>query len=232
MHIQPIIILVNPQLGENIGMVARAMGNSGLNHLRLVAPRDPWPNQSAIDASAGADWIIRNTQVFKSTAAAISDLQQIYATTARPRFMVKPVITPQEMMASLNANLKIGILFGCEKSGLTNEDVTLADYILTIPVNPEFSSLNLAQAVLLVAHQWFLAQNIKIQKTEITPAPKEDLLHLFEHLETKLEDAGYFFPPHKKPEMIQNFRNALIRAALTTQEIRTFRGIIKALGKK
>ncbi len=228
---KPIIILVNPQLGENIGMTARAMGNCGLDHLRLVAPRDGWPNQDAIDAAAGADWIINKAQVFETTSDAIADLQQVYATTARSRFMVKPVITPQEMVVQLNTGLKTGILFGCEKSGLSNEDVTLADAILNIPVNSEFSSLNLAQAVLLVAHQWFLSQGIESSKTEINPASKEDLLHLFNHLETELEQVGYFFPPHKKPEMIQNFRNALVRAGLTQQEVRTFRGIIKALSK-
>jgi len=232
--VPPVIILVTPQLGENIGMVARAMGNCGLDQLRLVAPRDSWPNPDAVKAAAGADWILNQTQVFATTQKAIADLCQVYATTARSRFMEKAMVTLPKMQEKWDVVLPTGILFGCEKSGLSNEDVTLADYILTIPVNPNFSSLNLAQAVLLVAYSWFQGQGQdQVHSSMLTqPAPKDELLHLFEHLEKELDQSGFFFPPHKRPEMVQNLRNALTRAGLTTQEVRTFRGIIKSLTKK
>ncbi len=231
----PIIILHRPQLGENIGSAARVMLNFGLTELRLVAPRDGWPNPAAETLSAGAFDAGVEVRVFESVETAMSDLSTVLATTARPRGMEKRVVDPSAGVALIQARgLKTGILFGAENHGLPSDVVGLADAILTYPVNPEFASLNLAQAVGVFCAAWGASTGAvgrwEGEKAGIEdPAPKDDLIRMFEHLEEELERAGYFYPADKTPLMKTNIRNAFIRGNWTVQEVRTFRGAIKAL---
>ncbi len=233
----PAVILVKPQLGENIGMVARAMLNCGLTELRLVAPRDGWPSEKAEAAASGADAVIAGARLFDTTENAIADLQRVYATTARPRGMVKPVVTPAQAAAELRAEAaaghRTGLLFGPERSGLVNDDIALADAVLTVPLNPAFSSLNLAQAVLLVGHAWFMAADAteprKLESGSGQPASKAEIVNFFERLETALDETGFLFPPEKRPTMVRNLRNLFHRIAPTESEINTLHGIISAL---
>jgi tRNA/rRNA methyltransferase len=236
----PVIILVCPQLGENIGMAARAMWNCGFKHLRLVNPRDGWPNEQALKASAGGTSLIENAQVFKSTEEAIADLEYVYATTARPRFMVKPVMDAYKAAQDFENQRfqKVGILFGAEKSGLSNEDVGRSNAIIEIHLNPEFSSLNLAQAVLIVAYEFYNVtqrQHAKDQnknRGNLEIASRKDVNDFCHHLEVELEDHGFFYPEHKKNIMVQNLRNIFQRMPLTAQEVRTLRGMIRALTER
>ncbi len=237
----PTAILVRPQMGENIGASARAMLNCGLDKLRLVNPRDGWPNTSAMSISAGALEQMPPVEVFDSTAAAIANCHYVYATTARPRDMVKPVFTAKsavlDMQQRQNEGQKIGLLFGGERSGLENDDVALAHAVVTIPLNPAFSSLNLAQGVLLLAYEWFQlhdeTEEIQHPARESQPVTHEELHELFERLEAELESHHFFRNEGHKPIMIRNLRNMLSRAEMTEQETRTFHGIISALtGKK
>ena len=231
----PIIILHRPQLGENIGSAARAMLNFGLTELRLVAPRDGWPNPAAEPLSAGAFEAGVTVSVFETVDAAIADLGTLLATTARPRGMEKDVVDAAGSAELIKTRgLKTGILFGAENHGLPSDVVGLADAIITYPVNPAFASLNLAQAVVVFCAAWGASEQAvgrwEGEKTGVeAPAPKDDLIRMFEHLEDELERAGYFFPPDKTPLMKTNIRNAFIRGNWTTQEVRTFRGAIKAL---
>jgi tRNA/rRNA methyltransferase len=237
----PAVILVRPQLGENIGMVARAMLNCGLTELRLVRPRDGWPSATAEAAASGALSVLEGARVFDSTEAAIADLQRVYATTARPRGMVKVVVTPAqaavELRAEAAAGQRCGLLFGPERSGLVNDDIALADVALTVPLNPAFASLNLAQAVLLVGHAWFLADDAtppsRLESNAGQPASKAELVNFFERLEDALDETGFLFPPEKRPTMVRNLRNLFQRAKLTESEINTLHGVVVALmGKK
>jgi tRNA/rRNA methyltransferase len=233
----PAIVLVAPQLGENIGTAARAMYNFGLTDLRLVRPRDGWPSEKARASASGADAVIDGAQVFDSVAEAIADLRHLYAATARPRDARKAVVTPahaaQTMRAASPQGTDCGILFGGERAGLDNDDVALAESIIAVPLNPAFSSLNLAQAVLLVSYEWFRSVDATARETfdagPAGPATKADLIGLFENLESELTRGGFLWPPEKAPTMVRNIRTMLQRARLTEQEVRTFRGIIKAL---
>jgi len=238
----PAVILVEPQLGENIGMAARAMLNCGLTELRLVSPRDGWPNEDAVSASAGADGVINNAAVFETTSGAVADLHRVFAATARPRDMTTLVITPTQAAAEIHAFMaepenRTGILFGREAKGLKNDDIALSDAIIMAPVNPAFSSLNLAQAVFAVGHEWFKAGLADAEKTggdlaipkETRPADKAELQGLFEHLEDELKISGFFHVPEKRTVMSRNLRNLLQRAGLTEQEVRTLRGVISSL---
>lgn len=231
----PAIILHTPQLGENIGATARAMLNFGLTDLRLVTPRDGWPNPSADTMSAGALAAGVVATIHVSFEVAIADLALVIATTARPRGMEKPVLNAREAIAAGTGRMAPwGVVFGGEKSGLPNEAVALCDSILTYPVNSEFASLNLAQAAGIFCHAWGEAGGQAGRFADRpdgvgTPASRQDLIGMFEHFETELTRAGYFYPPEKTPLLITNLRNALIRAGWTTQEVRTFRGAIKAL---
>ena len=231
----PIIVLHRPQLGENIGSAARAMLNFGLTEMRLVSPRDGWPNPAADPLSAGAFEAGVRVEVFGTIEEAIADLGTVLATTARPRGMEKQVVDAAEGVGLVKARaLKTGILFGAENHGLPSDVVGLADAILTYPVNPDFASLNLAQAVGVFCASWGAHQGAsgrwEGEKAGVEPpAAKEDLIRMFEHLEDELERAGYFYPPDKTPLMKTNIRNAFIRGNWTTQEVRTFRGAIKAL---
>ena len=237
----PVVILVRPQLGENIGTAARAMANFGLSELRLVAPRDGWPSESAQAAASGADWVIDGARVFATTAEAIADLTYVYATTARQRGMMKEVFGPTEAADSLavrkGQGRGCGILFGGERAGLDNEDISLADAILTYPVNPAFASLNLAQAVLIMAYEWQRAAGTAGMREVFSDlpdlAPKDEVFGFFEHLETELDRGGFLKPPEKAPVMVRNLRNLFHRARLTSQEVRSLRGVIVALtGRK
>lgn len=229
---QPVFVLVRPQLGENIGKAARAMLNFGLTEMRLVAPRDGWPNPSAGPAASGADVVLERAQVFDSVAEAVADCAHVYATTVRKRGLVKPVVTPavaaQEMHA---APERTAILFGPERSGLETDDVALARTILTVPINPEFGSLNLAQAVILVAYEW--SKHVALESPPRValdpPAPQQELEGLIGHLEDMLDKAGYFFPPDRVPATKRTLRSVLTKPAWNANEIRTLRGVLSAL---
>lgn len=231
------IILVEPQLGENIGTTARAMLNFGFENLILVNPRDDWPNEYAIKAAAGAIKVIEKTRVFKNLEDALSEFNFAFSTTIRPRDMVKPVNGLEKMAEKsyekLEMKQKIAFIFGREKSGLTNHQISLTDEIIEIPTNKDFSSLNLAQAVILVVSE-LNRLGVSYAKEEIVipdsfPADKKDLISFFNHLERALDDSGFLKPLEKKPTMMMNIRNIFNRSNLTDQEVKTLRGVITAL---
>lgn len=232
----PAVVLVAPQLGENIGMCARAMWNCGLDDLRLVAPRDGWPNPKANAAAAGGEHVVVAARVFDSTAEAVADLDYLLATTARPRDMTKDVMTARTAGVRLRAAARPGVLFGREAKGLANDDVALADAVVQVPLNPAFPSLNIAQAVLLLAYEWFQAdapgepEGLNVPPGT-RPATKAEMLGLYEHLERELDACGFLHVREKRPIMVRNIRNMLGRARLTEQEVRTFRGMIAGLTK-
>src|SRR6185312_12745989 len=234
----PAIILVEPQLGENIGMVARAMANFGLAELRLVNPRDGWPSEKARAAASNADHVIDGTRVFEDLATAIADLNFVFATTARQRDGFKRVAGPVEAGRTLRARAvagqRTGILFGRERFGLYNEEVALADEIVTFPVDPGFSSLNIAQAVLLMSYEWMKSgleeeTATNFSTPEMPPASKEQLHGLFDHLEAALDARGYFRPLPKKPKMVDNLRAVLTRPGFAQPELKVLRGVIASL---
>jgi tRNA/rRNA methyltransferase len=232
----PAIILVEPQLGENIGTAARAMANCGLDDLRLVRPRDGWPSDKAVAAASGADRVLDRARLFPSVEAAIGGLVHVYAATARDRYMVKREVTPRraaaEMRGFLDAGEACGVLFGPERTGLVNDHIALADTVLTVPLNPAFSSLNLAQAVLIVGYEWFTAKTEPAPETLHTghsrPADKAELLRFFEHFEEALDESGFLRHPDKRPSMTRNLRNLFQRAGCTEQELRTLHGVVTA----
>jgi len=233
----PAIILVAPQMGENIGATARAMYNFGLTDLRLVRPRDGWPNPDAVPMASGATPVLDNVQVFGDTRDAIADLNYVAATTARRREMIKPVIRPAEAAQTCrklaSEGAQSGILFGAESSGLPNEDVVLADAILNVPTNPDFSSINLAQAVLLMSYEWFQSGFEETTEADpkgaARPATREELHGFMDHMERELDNNGFFYPAEKKTSMVQNLRNIWMRADFREQDIRTLRGVISTL---
>ena len=236
----PAIILVAPQLGENIGTAARAMLNFGLTDLRLVAPRDGWPNPNARASASGADIVIDAARVFETTEAAVADLELVLATTARTRDMLKVIHTPKSAAGALRAQIAGdglgGILFGPERTGLHNDDVALADAIVSVPVNPGFASLNLAQCVLLMSYEWFLSGDerpeAQLDFLDTRPADKQELVGFFEHLEGALDASGFYRTPEKRPGMVRNIRNLFQRARLSEQEVRTLRGIVASLTRR
>jgi tRNA/rRNA methyltransferase len=244
----PTFILVRPQLADNIGMVARALANFGLEELRLVTPRDGWPNEKARIAASGANFIIDGAEAYPTFEAALAGLNWVAATSARQRDLAKPVLTPEqavaEMMRRTNEGQCCGIVFGPERNGLETEEIANADALVMAPVNPNFASLNLAQAVLLVGYEWMkqagggtlgrvttYEQVLQpgLRSRGSPPATKEELLGFFEHIERELEAKEFFKPPEKRPSMVQNMRTMFTRMGATEQEIRTLRGIVKAL---
>ena len=244
----PAVILVNPQLGENIGTAARAMANFGLSELRIVDPRDGWPNPKARSAASGADWIIEGAEVFADLPSALADLHHVYATTARPRGMIKEVVTPQAAGADMHRRIergeRLGLLFGRERWGLNNDEVSLAHEIISAPVNPAFASLNIAQAVLLVGYEWFkgIAPSLGqatpqlaalsgpgLRTPDTRPATQAEVMGFFQHLEGELDAAGFYKTAEKKPGMMRNMRNLYQRANLTEQEVQTLRGMVASL---
>ena len=267
----PVVILVRPQMGENIGAVARAMSNFGLKELRLAAPRDGWPNPKALEMAAGAENIIKTAQVYPDFKAAMADIQLAYATTARTRDMEKRVVEPaaamQEIRQFLSSpsplegegrgegnsspsnmlhhpplpsplpqgerGLKAALVFGPERSGLENDEVTWCNVLITIPTAPENSSLNIAQSAVILGYEWFKQQEHKIIARELAEtAPREDWQGLFGQLEGYLDQVEYFRVPQKKPVMWQNLQNMLLRAQLSSQEIRTLRGMFRSLWER
>ncbi|WP_411817581.1 RNA methyltransferase [Hyphococcus sp. DH-69] len=235
----PIFVLVEPQMGENIGACARAMLNFGLSGLRLVNPRDGWPNEKAGAMAAGATIVIDQTRVFDSTVDAIADCQYVIATTARPREVLLPVLTPTEAATALKKRIaggeKCAVLFGGERSGLSTKDVMHADAIVSIPVNPAFASLNLGQAALLIAYEWAIAddnETFAAPEPEMIPAAKENFERFFAHLVKELDEARYFYPEDKRVNRQNKLKAAFQRAGLTEGEVRSLRGVIKALVTK
>ena len=237
---QPIIILVCPQLGENIGMTARAMKNCGLYHLRLVSPKENHLSEKALRASSGADEILQNASIYSSTQEAIKDLTDVYVTTARRRNQIKPIYTAekavQNMNTQINQGAKCGIMFGPERTGLENDDISLAEAIIEIPLNPEHTSLNLSQAVLLVGYEWYKTQ-INVSDEEFVTnatniATTEQLMKFFEFLEEKLVDYKNLSDEQKRPTLLRNLHNIFTRNRMTEQEINTLYGIVSYLSNK
>lgn len=234
----PVVILNAPQLAENIGAVARVMANFGLSALRIVNPRDGWPQERAWASASGADWPLNAARLFDSVAEAIADLQLVYATTARPRELQMPILTPRqaagELARAVAEGQRTGLLFGGERAGLETADVALCQAVVTIPIDPRFRSLNLAQAVAINVYEWGLTRTDAPPpafREGAPPASGADMLGLFEHLERELETSGFFHPPEKTPAMVQNLRAALSRARFTDQEVRTLRGVVTALSR-
>ena len=225
-------------MAENIGAVARVMANFGLSDLRLVNPRDGWPQERAWALASGAEWPLNAAKVTESVAEAISDLNLVFATTARPRELQLPILTPRAAAAELHAasgqGQKVGILFGGERAGLETADIALCQAVVTIPIDPRFRSLNLGQAVAINAYEWrttLLDAPPAIFREHSPPADGAAMLGLFEHFERELDAAGFFHPPDKRPSMVQNLRSALGKARFSEQEVRTFRGVVTALSR-
>ncbi|WP_288414004.1 RNA methyltransferase [uncultured Novosphingobium sp.] len=229
---KPVIVLVRPQLGENIGKAARAMLNFGLTEMRLVTPRDGWPNPSAGPAAAGADVVLDQAQVFGSLAEAVADCANVYATTVRKRGVTKPVVTPEQAASEIRtAPGRSAFVFGPERSGLETEDVALARAILTVPINPQFGSLNLAQAVILCAYEWSKHATLVQPTVEelLPPAPQDELEGLIGHFERMLEAKNYFWPQPRAETNRLTLRNLLTKPGWNHLEVRTFRGILTTL---
>lgn len=228
----PAIVLVRPQLGENIGKAARAMLNFGLVELRLVSPRDGWPNPAAGPAASGADIVIERALLFDSVAEAVADCHHVYATTVRKRGVTKPVVTPEQAAGMIRAQPgRSAILFGPERAGLETDDVALARTIITAPINPAFGSLNLAQAVILVAYEWSRGEKLAMPpEVDLPlPAPQEELDGMIAQLEAMLDAAGFFFPPDRVPTTRRTLRTLLTKPGWSSQEIRTLRGVLSAI---
>ena len=247
----PAVVLVEPQLGENIGFAARAMGNFGVGELRLVAPRDGWPNDKALAAAAVAEPIVEAATVFDTLEEALADCNYVIATTARSREMIKPVFSPESAALTLRDQALSGgrcaVMFGGERNGLDNDSIALADAIMTAPVDPASASLSLPQAVLLFAYEWMKSSRPEALGRVTTfdgpaqegltargtvPATREALFGFFEQMEGALDDAGFLRPPEKRPTMVRSIRNMFHRMACTDQDVRTWRGIISALTRR
>lgn len=238
----PVVILVRPQLADNIGAVARAMANGGLFHLRLVAPRDGWPQERAWRMASGADRLLDAATVHPTVADAVADLHHVYATCPRPRHIIKPVLTARggaaEMRIVTARDLRVGLMFGPERAGLDNDDMACADALIRFPLNPEFMSLNLAQAVLVMAYEWWTAQDETIPRTLMTNetriATKGDLENFLGHLTHELDECGFLKNLPKRPGMVRNIRHFFQRGEVTEQELRTLHGIVTelALGRR
>ena len=234
---QPAFVLVRPQMGENIGAAARAMWNFGLDRMRLVAPRDGWPNPSSVAMASGAGRLLDDAVLSNEVADAVGDCDLVFATTARQRGMTKPVYSPEEAMREaaerIAAGGRVAVMFGPERAGLENADVAQANAIISVPVNPEFPSLNLAQCVLLCGYEWRRASaGIEARRDEMAGAAWAsgiEVEKLAEHYEQRLEEAGFFFPDHKAPAMKLTLRNLWSRMPLTSEDVRTLHGILRQM---
>ena len=234
---QPVFVLVRPQMGENIGAAARAMWNFGLDRMRIVAPRDGWPNPKAVAMASGAGRLLDQAGLFDDTAGAVGDRTHVFATTARARGLTKPVVTPEramEMTAGMIARgEKVAVLFGPERAGLENDDIARANTLINVPVNPEFASLNLGQCVLLCAYEWrrrtgdATAERVEMAGTDWASAIEVE--KLAEHYEDRLTEAGFFFPEHKVDSMKTNLRNLWSRMTLTQADVQTLHGILRQM---
>lgn len=230
----PAIVLVRPQLGENIGKAARAMLNFGLTEMRLVSPRDGWPNPAAGPAASGADAVLADARVFESVGDAVADCTHVYATTVRKRGVVKAVVTPEAAARAIHSETgRSAILFGPERSGLETDDVALARTIITVPINPQFGSLNLAQAVILVAYEW--SKHIGLEQPPAVdhdpPASQAELDGMIEQLDAMLVETGYFFPPDRTVVTRRVLRTLLTKPQWNTHEVRTMRGVLSTLSR-
>ena len=233
----PVVILVRPQLADNIGACARAMANGGLFHMRLVAPRDGWPQEKAWRTASGADNLLEAATVHPTVAAAVADLHHVFATCPRPRHIVKPVMTARgaaaEMREICARDLRVGLLFGPERAGLDNDDMAQADALIRYPLDPRFMSLNLAQAVLVMAYEWWTATDSTTPRTlmtnETTVAAKGDLDNFMTHLIAELDSSGFLRNLPKRPGMVRNIQHLFQRGEVTTQELRTLHGIVTEL---
>ena len=235
----PVFILVQPQMGENIGAAARAMWNFGLDALRLVAPRDGWPNPRAEAMASGATGVVARATVHATTAAAVADLTVVFATTARDRAMTKRVLAPEQAMAEARslaaAGERVGVLFGPERAGLANEDVLRAGAVVSVPTNPAYPSLNLAQAALLMAYEWqrsagAVPEDYRLGDARLATGAEVD--RFLEHLTERLDAVGFFFPEGKRASMTANLANLFRRAPLTDADVRTLHGVVRALAVK
>ena len=232
---QPVIVLVRPQLGQNIGKAARAMLNFGLTELRLVAPRDGWPNPDAGPAASGADIVLENARMFDTTAAAIADCGQVFASTVRRRDLIMPVVGPEAMAEAIRgSSTRSAILFGPERSGLESEDVALANAIVTVPINPQFGSLNLAQAVILLAYEWSRGEALAQPtfKEAEPPAPMAEVEGLVGQLDEALVEAEYFHPPERAAVTRATIRTILTKPRWSSREVKAMRGIVRALTRR
>lgn len=236
-HPQPAFVLVRPQMGENIGAAARAMWNFGLDQMRVVTPRDGWPSEKAVAMASGAGRLLDEAGLFEDIAAAVADCTYVYATTARPRELTKPVLSPERAMAEAHARIaageKVAVLFGPERSGLENEDIVRANAIISVPVNPAFASLNLGQCVLLTAYEWMRARG-EVVHVEDLPAKGDwasgiEIEKLAEHYEARLDEAGFFFPEDKAAGMKTNLRNLWSRMRLTQADVQMLHGIMRQM---
>lgn len=235
---QPSIILARPQLGENIGKAARAMLNFALTDMRLVAPRDGWPNPAAGPAAAGADAVLAQARCYDRLEDALADCTRVFAATIRPRDMHKAVVTPEEAARQTRAEIaaggRVGLLFGSERAGLDNDEVALADTIMTVPVNPAFGSLNLAQAVIIFAYEWFRQSDetpAEQAYSQEPPATKDDLQGLYDHVEQSLDACGYFRSDNRRAVQVRSLRALWQNARFNVQEVRTLRGVVKSLAR-
>ena len=233
---QPAFVLVRPQMGENIGAAARAMWNFGLDRMRITAPRDGWPNPKAVAMASGAGRLLDEAQIFDTTAEAIADCTYVYATTARPRELTKPVFSPEHAMKDAATRIATGqsvaVLFGPERTGMENDDISRANAIITVPVNPDFPSLNLAQCVLLTGYEWRRATT-EIEHATVSLegdwATQLEIEKLAEHYEERMQDAGFFFPEHKEASMKTNLRNLWSRMPLTRADVQTLHGVMRQM---
>lgn len=233
----PAIVLVRPQMGENIGAAARAMWNFGLDHMRIVAPRDGWPNASAVAMASGAGRLLDTATLHDDLPGSLGDADFVFATTARSRDMTKPVFSPEAAMAHaadlIAQGRRVAVMFGPERAGLENDDIVRANAIVSVPVNPEFPSLNLAQCVLLMGYEWRRAQgNVAPRQVELAGtswADNSEIEHLARHFEERLDDAGFFYPDHKAASMKINLRNMWSRLPLTRADVQTLHGTLRQM---
>ncbi|WP_411891913.1 RNA methyltransferase [Yoonia sp. SDW83-1] len=235
-HPQPAFVLIRPQMGENIGAAARAMWNFGLDRMRIVDPRDGWPNQKAVAMASGAGRLLDEAQLFDDTAGAIADCSFVYATTARPRGLTKPVFTPEAAMQDARARIaageKVAVMFGPERAGMENDDIARANAIISVPINPDFPSLNLAQCVLLTGYEW-RRDTVPTEATRVDAlgdwAEQIEIEKLADHYEKRLDQAGFFFPDHKAANMKINMRNLWSRMPLTRADVQMLHGIMRQM---
>ena len=234
---QPSFVLVRPQMGENIGAAARAMRNFGLDRMRIVAPRDGWPNPKAVAMSSGAGRLLNEAQLFDDLAGSLADRTFVFATTARQRGLTKPVYSPERAMQiaaeKIAAGEKVAVLFGPERAGLENEDIAKANSIISVPVNPEYASLNLGQCVLLIAYEW-MRQNGEVvhESTDLGKgdwATGIDVEKLVQHYQDRLEEAGFFYPPEKAEGMKVNLRNLWSRMRMTRADVQMLHGVMRQM---
>ena len=234
--LQPAFVLIRPQMGENIGAAARGMWNFGLDRMRIIAPRDGWPNQKAVAMASGAGRLLDEAQIFDDTQGAIADCDYVYATTARPRGLTKLVLTPEAAMQDARKRVaegqKVAVMFGPERSGMENDDIARANAIISVPVNPDFPSLNLAQCVLLTGYEW-RREAVEVAAFRVDAAgdwaEQIEIEKLSDHYEQRLEEAGFFYPAHKAENMKVNLRNMWSRMPMTRADVQMLHGMMRQM---